>query len=321
MLAMGLSIVLLLLAVPQYVAADSVWIDADPACGLGKTDDVDDCWAILAAIRSSSLHVVGVSTVFGNVLVEQATDSAKALLNTISLHEPDRALPPVYEGAARPIKKIRDTPRAVTELEAALTESPLTILALGPLTNVAILMKHRPELIPRINAIVAVGGQRPGQVFRVGNTPLLHFHDFNVRKDPDAVKTVLHSGVPFYLIPFEVGQQVLITRRDLHALEEQSPLGAWLSAHSSSWLEFWEHTLGEQGFSPFDLLAVTFLVDPTQFTCEAIPARLVRRHGLFVVRDTLEVSWDFERDRMARYCSEVSHAMRGSLIQMLVPNK
>jgi pyrimidine-specific ribonucleoside hydrolase len=319
MLALRVSIVLLILSVPQHVAAGSVWIDADPACDLGMTDDVDDCWAIIAAIRSSSLHVVGVSTVFGNVQVEQATDSAKALLDVISLYEPGRAVPSVHQGAGRPTKHVTGIPPAVTELEIALTEGPLTILALGPLTNVALLLKHRPELIPRIEAVVAVAGQRPGQVFRVGNTPILHFHDLNVRKDPDAVEIVLRSGVPLYLIPFEVGRQIVITRRDLRVLEAQSSLDAWLSARSAPWLEFWEHTLGAQGFSPFDLLAAAFLVDPSQFTCQTIPAKLVRRRGLFVVRDTLEVSSSFEAQNIVRYCSGISNTMRGASIKLLDP--
>ncbi len=319
MFAIGSFLLLFILSGPPHVEAGPVWIDADPACGLGMTDDVDDCWAIIAAIRSSSLHVVGVSTVFGNVQVEQATDSAKGLLNVISLHEPGRALPPLYEGAGRSIKQVTDIPPAVMELETALTESPVTILALGPLTNVAILLKHRPELIPRITAIVAVAGQRPGQVFRVGNTPILHFHDLNVRKDSDAVEIVLRAGVPLYLIPFEVSQQVVITRRHLRALEEQSSLDAWLSARSAPWLEFWEDTLGAQGFSPFDLLAVAFLVDPSQFTCQIIPARLVRRHGLFVVRDTLEVSSSFERDNIVHYCSDISSTVRRAPIKLLAP--
>lgn len=312
-------LLLFVLSWPPRAAAGPVWIDADPACGMGKTDDVDDSWAIIAAIRSSALQVVGISTVFGNVQVEQATDSAKALLNAIRLHEPGRALPVVHQGTGHPIEHVTGIPSAVTELERALEKSPLTILALGPLTNIAILLKHRPELIPRITAVVAVAGQRPGQVFRVGNTPILHFHDLNVRKDPEAVEIVVFAKVPLYLIPFEVAQQVIVTRRDLHALEEQSSLGAWLSARSHRWLEFWEHTLGAAGFIPFDVLAVAFLIDPTQFTCKTIPARLVRRHGLFAVRDTLEVSWDFERERMVHYCSDVSRTMRVSLIQVLAP--
>jgi len=293
MLAIEFFLLLFVLSGFPHATASPVWIDADPACGLGVTDDVDDCWAIIAAIRSSSLHVVGVSTVFGNVSAEQVIDRAEALSYAIRLHEPGRALSFIYQGAGRPLKYVTDIPPAVTELESALSKGPLTILALGPLTNVAILMKHRPELIPRITAVVAVAGQRPGQVFRVGNSPILHFHDFTVRKDPDAVEIVLRSRVPLYLIPFEVGQQIVITRHDLHALEEHSSLDAWLSARSVPWLEFWEHTLGAQGFSPFDLLAVAFLVDPSQFTCQTIPARLVRRHGFFVVRDTLEVSSSF----------------------------
>lgn len=319
MCAIIFSIVLLLLSMPQFVAAGPVWIDADLGCGQGATDDVDDCWAIIAAIRSSALSVVGVSTVFGNVASEQVIESAEDLFGAIRLHESGRVLPSVHHGAALPLQQVTGIPPAVAALESALTTSPLTILALGPLTNVAILMKHRPELIPRITAVVAVAGQRPGQVFRVGNSPILHFHDFNVRKDPDAVEIVLRSGVPLYLIPFEAGHQIVITRRDLRALEEQGALDAWLSKRSARWLEFWEHTLDAKGFSPFDLIAVAFLVDPSQFICQTIPAKLLRRHGLFVTRHTLEVSSTFESYDTVRYCAEVSSTLRSAPIKLINP--
>ncbi len=318
--AIGFILLVLILLVPQHVSATAVWIDADPACGFGMTADVDDCWAIVAAIRSPSLRVVGVSSVFGNVQVEQATNSVRALFDRVSLHEPGRDRPLLYQGASRPTSEHdTDIPLAVLELESKLVQSPLTILALGPLTNVAILMKHRPELIPRIDAIVAVAGQRPGQIFWVGSTPIQHLHDLNVRKDPDAIEIVLHSGVPLYLIPFEVGQQVVITRRDLRALDAKSALDAWLAARSAPWLEFWEQVLGAPGFFPFDLLAVAFLIDPSQFTCQTLPARLVSRRGLFVVRDTLEVSASFENHRNVRYCSGISSAVQRAPINLLAP--
>jgi pyrimidine-specific ribonucleoside hydrolase len=294
-------------------AERNVWIDADPACGLGKTSDVDDCWAIIAAIRSSRLNVVAVSTVFGNVSLDKATATARSLLESISTLEPARTVPPVYSGATGPIRVGSVIPLAVNELETALTERPMTILALGPLTNIAMLLKKRPELAHRIEAIVAVAGQRPGQVFKVGSTPILHFHDLNVRKDSDAFDTVLRTGVSLHLIPFEVGRQATVTRADLDSLNANGNLDRWIGERSAAWLDFWEGTLGASGFSPFDTLAVAYLAAPQLFSCDAMPAKIIRRRGVFVVRDTLEVAPTITDGNVVTYCWGLSKVMRNSV--------
>ncbi|NGZ94779.1 MAG: hypothetical protein CV089_01370 [Nitrospira sp. WS110] len=217
------------------------------------------------------------------------------------------------------MRKQRDVPSAVRELAAALGDHQLTILALGPLTNIAILLRDYQELASRIDGIVAVAGQRPGQVFYVGDASFLHLHDLNVRKDPDAFDGVLRSGIPFHLIPFEAAQQVVVTEMDLRILESHGVLDAWIASRSVPWLKFWENLFGARGFHPFDTLAVTHLLYPDQFTCRTIPAGIIRRHGLFVVRDTLEVSSLMESQELVRYCSDVSMAIRGSPLTLLAP--
>lgn len=310
-----------ILCSPATAGERSIWIDADPACGLGQTDDVDDCWAIIAAVRSTNLRIVGLSTVFGNTDVERATATTHTLLRSIRQHEPEHDVPPVTKGASRPIRKQKDVPSAVRKLAAALDDHRLTILALGPLTNIAILLRDYPELAARVDSIVAVAGQRPGQVFSVGSTPFLHLHDLNVRKDPDAFDTVLRSGIPLHLIPFEAAQQVVVTDRDLHTLKSYGTLDAWIASRSVPWLTFWEETFGAHGFHPFDALAVAYLLHPDQFTCRTTPAQIIRRHGLFVVRDTLEVAPSMASQSVVRYCSEVAMVIRESPHTLLAPDR
>ena len=290
-----------------------VWIDADPACGMGKTKDVDDCWAIIAAIRSSRLNIVGLSTVFGNINVDIATATGRRLMSTINKFDPDRSLPQIYIGAGEPIDDDPFIPPAVRELEKALMERPMMLLALGPMTNIAILLKKRPDLANRIEGIIAVAGQRPGQVFRVGNTPVFHFHDQNFRQDVDSFDIVLRSGVPIHLIPFEVGMQAAVTRTDLDSMNAKGNLDRWISMQSSEWLDFWEDTLGASGFSPFDTMAVAYLTEPRFFSCDVIPARIIRRRGLFVVRDTLEVSHSDQEGYLVKYCSRTTMASKNSI--------
>jgi inosine-uridine nucleoside N-ribohydrolase len=311
--------IVLVFCSPAIADEPLVWIDADPACAMGRVDDVDDCWAIISALRSTNVRVVGISTVFGNADVEHTTATAHTLLQSIRQHEPDHDLPPISQGASRRFRKQMEIPPAVRSLADALVDQRLTILALGPMTNVAILLRHFPDLASRIDGIVAVAGQRPGQLFRVGDASVLHFHDLNVRKDPDAFDLVLQTGIPLHLIPFEVAQQVIVTKTDLRTLEGQGPLNTWIASRSVPWLKFWEEVLGAQGFHPFDALAVAYLLHPDQFTCQTIPAKLVRRRGLLVVRDTLEVSSSFESQEIVRYCSEVAMAIRIAPITLLAP--
>ena len=295
-------------------AGRDVWIDADPACGLGETRDVDDCWALVAAIRSSSLNVVSVSTVFGNVDAVAAAAVAQDLFVIMRAHEPNLPIPPVYSGAAEPIRLNPAVPPAVRRLEVALAARPLTILALGPPTNIAMLIERRPDLVHRIDAIVAVAGQRPGQVFKVGSTPILHFHDLNVRKDPDAFDIILRSGVPVHLIPFEAGHQAMVMQSDLDFLMASGTLDRWIARRSTAWLGFWRDTLGAVGFSPFDTVAVTYLINPRHFFCEPMAAEIVRRRGLFVTRDTLEVTRPRRNGRSVTYCSDLYEIARNSMV-------
>jgi len=300
------------------IAAErKVWIDSDPACGMGKTKDVDDCLAIIAAIRSSYLNVVGLSTVYGNIPLYEASATGRNLMSTIRDLEPDSSIPPVYNGAGEPLSEGSVVPQAVRMLEIALSEQPMTILALGPMTNIAILLKKRPELADRITEIVAVAGQRPGQVFKVGSTPILHFHDLNVRMDVEAFDKVLRSGVPLRLIPFEVGMQAVVTRADLVALKTNGKLDGWVGERSTEWLDFWEGTLGASGFSPFDTMAVVYLTNPDLFSCDTISAKMIRRRGLFVVRDTLEVSHSIKDGVEVIYCFQVAEVIRNSITDFI----
>lgn len=312
------AIVVLVLCGPVAASERALWIDTDPACAIGSTHDVDDCWAIIAALRAGNLRVIGLSTVFGNTAVTKATATAQALLDMVAIHEPGHSVPPVTQGASQPIRHQREIPSAVNELARSLKAQRLTILALGPLTNIAILLQEHPDLVSQIEAIVAVAAQQPDQVFRVGTTPVMHLHDLNVRKDSEAVELVLRSRIPIYLIPFEVAQHVVVTRTDVHTLEQRGGLDAWLASRSGSWLEFWETVLGATGFFPFDALAVAYLVTPKEFSCHDIPARVIRRHGLFFVRDTLEVSHSFEGAATVHYCSDFTRSIRESPLTVLL---
>ena len=243
-----------------------VWIDTDPAVGVPDAD-VDDGYALVQALRSPELEVVGISTVFGNAPVEVAHPIAAELLEVVG------AGVPLHRGAAS-AEELGTPSEASESLAVALVEDPLTVLALGPLTNVATVLRTNPELAGRIVEVVAVAGRRPGQRFLVGERG--PFPDFNLESDPDAAAILLAaSEVPLTLAGFEVATHALLTPTHLERLTTGPPAARWLAERSTGWLGFWAEHLGTDGFHPFDTLAVGTLVAPLLISCEPLQAALV----------------------------------------------
>jgi pyrimidine-specific ribonucleoside hydrolase len=296
---------------------EAVWIDTDPACGLGATDDVDDCWALLAAFKSPEIVVRGISTVFGNVDCDTAHRVASNFIRR-STEEEGVAVPALYRGASE--KCVPGSPRASEASHAisvALQSESLTIIALGPLTNIAMALELNPELKQKVKRVVAIAGNRPGgRRFWFQKKPI-HFHDLNFKKDPGAFEIVLASGVPVTLLPFEAAQQVTITTEDLDQVADMEGTAGWLAEASRGWLRFWEKSLGERGFYPFDSLAVMYVVLPELFFCEQIPARVIRRRSRFVVRDELAVSKNFTEGTDVSYCTKIDRNFKHNLLVRL----
>jgi purine nucleosidase len=239
-----------------------VWIDVDPSVGLpGK--DVDDGVALLMALGSPELDVVGVSVSYGNAPRDDGLAITAALLTVRG------AAVPVHRGAAAAGDA---APEAVAALATALEQGPLTLLALGPLTTPAALLRARPDLAPRLTDVVFVGGRLPGQKLQTGD----HVHrDFNVEQDGDAVAAVLASPVPLTLAPWALSRQVWLGQDTLTAWASGPPAAAWLAERSGSWLTLWRDRFGVDGFNPFDALAVELVVRPSAITCHPAGAALL----------------------------------------------
>jgi len=232
-----------------------VWIDTDPAIGVPRCD-VDDGLALIQAFHSPELRVRGVSVVFGNAPLATAYPLAREIVERFG----PTALP-VHAGAGH-ARDLGQPSAATRALAAALEDRPLSILAIGPLTNVASLLQLRPDLASRIDSIVMVAGRRPGQRFLSSKAQPAPFPDFNFECDPEAMRVVLASPAPLVFAPWELSSHVWITGEDLDRLAQQSPSGAYIAGRSRSWLEMWEVELGAPGFNPFDTLAVGALTHP-----------------------------------------------------------
>jgi len=267
---------------PSRVDAPSrLWIDTDAACGHGRRSDPDDCLALLLLARSDWIEIAGVSTIFGNASIEVTDRTTRALASRLSAA--GTPLPEVSRGAGTPMAapRWRQT-EATAALSDALAEGPLTVLALGPLTNVAATLRSDPGLSERIDRVIAVMGHRPGHLFHpsegrgngilFGHGPV--FSDLNFRKDPEATRALLATGVPFTLIPYEAARDVMLNASDLDRIATSGPAGAWVAESAADWLEFWRDDVGLDGFYPFDLVAASYALEPGAFYCGEAEARV-----------------------------------------------
>jgi len=257
-----------------------LWIDTDAACGNSRLTDPDDCLALLLLTQAHGVEIVGLSTVYGNAPLDVTDRTTRALV--AALDRAGAAPLPVYRGAAGPAEHadaVAPTP-AHLALQHALTQGPLTVVSLGPLTNIAAALRERPDLQAQVARLVAVMGRRRGHLFHptegagggilFGHGPV--FRDRNVAEDAPAVQAVLGMRVPLTLIPYAAARNVSLTGRDLARLEAHGGAAAWVATRAQGWLDVWATVIGRDGFYPFDLLAGAYVLAPHHFDCAEVAA-------------------------------------------------
>ena len=165
----------------------AVWIDTDPSIRPGGYE-VDDGFALIQAFRSAELDVRGVSLVFGNAPLDLEIPIGQEIV---------RRFGPtglgVYAGAAGP-EELGEATDASAALAEALQREPLTVLVLGPGTNIGTVLMRHPELADRLVELIAVAGRRPGQRFVTGEMTNSPFCDCNFDKDPGSFQVMLDAG-------------------------------------------------------------------------------------------------------------------------------
>jgi inosine-uridine nucleoside N-ribohydrolase len=273
---------------PETAPPGRIWIDTDAACGATARTDPDDCLAILWMV-SRGASIAGLSTSFGNASGDVVADRVAALMAQMALN--DLPVPPVFRGHAAPLAPGAARAPGAAALQAALEAGPLTILALGPLTNLAAALGGRPELQRNVTRIVAVMGHRPGHLFHptegkgtgamFGHGPI--FRDLNVSVDPEAARAVLAMPLPITLIPYDAARATLINGADLDRFALQGPPHAWVAQTARDWLAFWNDDVGLPGFYPFDWVAAGYLTDPGLFDCATVTARMVREWTFWIM--------------------------------------
>lgn len=234
-------------------------IDTDIALGQ-RHRDVDDGLAIVMAAGSPDLTIEAITLTYGN----DSLDNVKQSMNRLATQMEGFSIQAVRgAGSASDLGKKSE---ATEKIIQTLNEDKATIVAIGPLTNIASALMLEPIIAERIEEIVMVAGRQPGQRFLTGNHDKSH-PDLNFERDPEALKFLISSKVPITLAPFEVSSKVWVTRDVLEKVtQNDTALSKYLVEHCSRWLEFWGNTfstplLKVEAFNPFDTLAIAWLTD------------------------------------------------------------
>lgn len=246
-----------------------VWIDTDPSAG-EKDRDVDDGLALVQAFNSPELEIKGISVVFGNADLAKGLPIADFIVRNFG---PSTLIEKIFSGAASSEDLGKET-SASKALAEALAQERMSILALGPATNIATVIRNHPEVVKNIEQVIAVAGRRPGQRFTTGTKNKKGHRDFNFELDPEAFQVLLKSGVPLVLTPFEISSKVWIYEDDIKKFEIGSAATKWLAGPSRDWLGLWKRVFFVEGFNPFDTLAITYLTVPSLLQCEVLPAEI-----------------------------------------------
>ena len=244
-------------------------IDTDVALGVeheGRPRDIDDGFAIVEALNCTELELLGVTTVYGNAPhseVHRVASEIVALKQAaIGVHAgADQALP--QEGPMPP-------PNAAVEfLAEQLRARKLHIAAIGPLTNIGLLVHHHPDVLDNIASLIIVAGRSDEAPFYIGEAGPVR--DFNFENDVRAARIVLESGVPLVLAGFELTSQAVVTEADLKIIGAVgTETAAYFHRNSVAWCRYWTRQFpADAGFHPWDSAAIAWLRHPEYFTTEA----------------------------------------------------
>lgn len=233
------------------VAPIPVLLDCDPGH--------DDAVAILLALGSPGIRLLGITTCFGNCAVEDATRNAQRVLALVGREDV-----PVAVGASGPMcgelalgnyvhgesgldgPALPDPTAAPADesarelLSRCLAESPepVTVVVTGPMTNLGELLAAQPDLNRRIREIIFMGGSTD----RGNHTPTAEFNTF---ADPEALDVVLRSGVPLRMVGLNLTHQALATPEVVARMSEMPHevgriCAEWMGFFGDSYERIWE---------------------------------------------------------------------------------
>ncbi len=302
----------------------SIILDADPGMGVAYAD-IDDNLALLFALGGHEINIELVSIVEGNVPAVLGVQSMEATLaylradiplsigsRTPLFRQPFYAGMDVLRRMSGPIDyrgsiELDDAASvsgfAVGDMASLIerAERPVTLVAIGPLTNVAVLLHQRPDLHSKIDSIVIMGGA----INREGNiTP---FAEFNIWIDPDAASMVFDCPVPKVLVGLDVTTKVVIEPEEFEpvlAKLSNDRFATYVRESVAGWVQVTQRLGGVLGFNPHDPIALAYLIEPTLFRTEQMSVSVDTRTGRTIGKPdqdgTTRVCLDLDGERFRR---------------------
>ncbi|MEP7135052.1 MAG: nucleoside hydrolase [Chloroflexota bacterium] len=256
-----------------------ILIDTDPG--------IDDSLAILLALASPELTLEGLSVVHGNCSLEQATRNALSVLELanashipvamgceLPLVQPSLLAPEThgdtgigYAKLPSPQSKPIGQHGSDFLIEKIMSNpAEITLVAIGPLTNVALAIRQEPRIVKALKEIIIMGGA----IRHEGNTTALA--EFNAYVDPHAAHIVFHAGIPTTLVPLDVTYQCVLTKPDVdRLLQIDSPLTHFVADATRFYMEFHDEYQGVEGCVINDPLALALTFAPELCTYQDLP--------------------------------------------------
>jgi uridine nucleosidase len=264
------------------VMTQKIIFDTDPG--------VDDSMALLFGLASPELEVVGVTTVFGNVEVEQTTRNALYVLEVGG-----RLDIPVVAGAAKALQKpmlerkfyihgrdglggvaLEDYPRPATAWEGGAAgyiadtvlaqPGEITLVAVGPLTNLALAVQRQPALAGAVKQVIIMGGA----VYCRGNASPVA--EANIWNDPHAASIVFGAGWPVVLVGLDVTMRTIMSSHYLEELAKaRRPATNFISQIVPAYQDGYRRRQTLDGIPTHDPAAMAYAIDPSLFHTQRVP--------------------------------------------------
>tara|TARA_B100000579_G_scaffold435211_1_gene457917 strand:+ start:1124 stop:2089 length:966 start_codon:yes stop_codon:yes gene_type:complete len=258
-------------------------IDTDPG--------VDDSLAIFVALNSPELDVLGLTTVFGNAITSTCTENALRLLEIAK-----RTEVPVAEGAHLPLNgnlrgaasfvhgengqgnvELKPPANKTLEIDAVtflknqieVHPNEITLVPVGPLTNIANLLTNHPGIDSKIKEIVLMGGnaQSPGNA-----TPTA---EANILNDPEAADIVFSAQCEITMVGLDVTNNVFMSEEQVNKLGSfENEKSKHISKINPFYFNFLKEFFQDNGMPIHDSSAVTYLVHPEYFETLCCPIKV-----------------------------------------------
>ncbi|MCQ9343263.1 uridine-preferring nucleoside hydrolase UriH [Corynebacterium kozikiae] len=255
----------------------------------------DDAVAIILALGSPEIDLLGITTVGGNQTLEKVTYNARQVCTVVGKQAP------IYAGCTRPLVRPVEvaesihgetgmeihnfelpTPTVDVEdkhavdfiIETVMSHEPgaVTLVPTGPLTNIALAARKEPRIVERVKAVVLMGGG-----YHTGNWSAVA--EFNIKIDPEAAHIVFNEPWPVTMVGLDLTHQALATAE---VEEEIRQIGSTVSEFTVGLFGYFRQAYKDaQGFDDppvHDPCTVAYLIDPTVFTTQKMPID-VELHG------------------------------------------